>query len=206
MKSSLLLGVAAIAVIAAAPTHAEKGGRHVKTEVEHRTLERDRNATRTRTVRERVPVEDTTIVKDVTRVHPVVHETDIERILHHLKHENKNETVVRPHTEAARVIHEPVTEHVGTVPKPREHVVTRYHDVNEPEYRTRVHNVEGSPVIDLTVHRKVLDEEIEPVIHERDIRRVVEVPVYRHRTEHEPVRETETARTVVTHKREDVDP
>lgn len=114
MNFKLLAGAASAAiVVAASPVFAGHAGTHVHTIVH------------------RHPVEDRTVVREVTRVHPVI--TDIERVLHHTQIERS-------------------TQEVGPAPaQGTQHVVTHYHDVYRPE--TRVHTTEGAPAIDHEITR-----------------------------------------------------
>lgn len=129
-----------------------------------------KGGTHVHTVHQRHDVNDVTHYRDVTRVHPVHEITDVERVVHHSKVENS-------------------TENVGPAPAAgSEHTVTRYHDVYPVDHQTRVHDVEGAPVID------------------HEITRIVNENVHHRHTDHQAVKEEEAARTIVRHRREDVDP
>jgi hypothetical protein len=92
------------------------------------------------------------------------------------------------------------------MPRTREHTVTRYHDVYQDDYSTRVHEVTGSPAIFHEIHKHVTEVTVQPVVHEHDITRVVLDNHYVPRTEVEHVEIAGKARTIVKHKREDIDP
>lgn len=207
MRRYLLASVAAATLIAVSPlAYAGEGGTHTDTDVQHKTVTQERNTTKTHTVHERQDVPDVTHVRDVTRVHPVHHVTDVTRYVHHVKRVDENEYATHRHTAPTEVEHTQSTEHVGHAAHAREHTVTRYHDVNEDDYQTRVHEVTGTPVIDRHIHRHVTDVTVQPVVHEHDVTRVVVDNHYVPRTVHEPVTVHGSARTIVRHKREDVDP
>ena len=204
--NKLLASVASAALIATAPAYAGQGGTHTDTDVQHKTVTTERSTTHVKTVHQPHEVTDTTVVRDVTREHPVHHVTDITRVLHHQKTVESNEYATHRHTAPEEVEHSHSEQVVGAPERGHEHVVTHYHDVNVPDYSTRVHEVTGSPVIFHEIHRHVTDVTVQPVVHEHDITRVIIDNHHVDRTEHEAVRVAGAARTVVTHKREDVDP
>jgi hypothetical protein len=173
--------------------------------VEHKTVTKERHTTRTHTVHQRQDVEDVTHVRDVTRVHPVHHVTDVTRYLHHVVPKDTNVYSSHTHTAPAQVEHSESTVEVGRPAPAREHTVTRYHDVNQDEYETRVHEV---PVTDIDhrIHRHVTEITVQPIVHQHDVTRVVLDNHYVRRTVVEPVTVAGRGRTVVRHKREDIDP
>jgi len=205
MKLALLTGTA-VAVLFAAPAMAGMGGTHTTTDTQHRTVQENRNTTHVNTQHTTHAVPDVTIERTITRVHPVHHVTEIEKVLHHQKVVNSNENVTHRHVAPTQVEHTHSTEHAGAAGHPREHVITHYRDIYQPDYSTHVHERTGSPAIMHEIHRHVTDITVQPVVHEHDITRVIDTPRYVHRTEHEHSEVAGAARTIVTHKREDVDP
>lgn len=200
----VLASVAFIAMLP--PAYAGKGGTHTDTDLQHRTVTQEHNTTKTHTVHQRNDVEDVTHVQDVTRVHPVHHVTDVTRYVHHVVRKDENEYATHRNVAPEQVEHTHSTEQVGHAAQPREHTVTHYHDVYQDDYSTRVHEVTGTPVIDRYIHRHVTDVTVQPVVHEHDVTRVVLDNHYVKHTTHEPVQVAGSARTIVRHKREDVDP
>jgi len=205
MKRQLLMG-AAVAVAFATPAFAGFGGTHVSTDTQHHTVTENHNRTRVHTVRRPHEVEDVTVHREITRVHPVHHVTDVDRVLHHQKVENSDENVTHRHVAPARVEHTNATEQYGALEHGRVHVETTYHDVYRPDYRTVVHERDGSPAIMHEIHRHINEITVQPVIHERDVTRVENYSVHHNRNEVEHREVVGAARTIVTHKREDVDP
>ena len=126
--------------------------------------------TRVHTVTHNTPVEHVTHERTVIRVHPVHEITDVTRVLHHNVWEHK-------------------TEQEGPAPgHDTEHTVTHYVDRYPVDHQTRVHEVDGSPIVN------------------HDITRIVNHNIVHSSVDHETVREEEQARTIVRHKREDTDP
>jgi len=201
----LLSGVAAAALVAVAPAFAEFGGTHRDTQVEHKTETQHRHTTRTRTVHKPNSVDDVTHVRDVTRVHPVIHRTEVTRYLHHVVPKDEHEYETHRTVAPEQVEHTESTEQAGAPAKAREHTVTRYHDVDQDQYETRVHEVHVTD-IDHRIHKHVTEVTVQPVVHEHDITRVVLDNHYVPRTVVEPVTARGKGRTIVTHRREDIDP
>jgi len=207
MIDKLLAATTSIAaiLIAASPASAGFGGTHTDTQVEHKTVTQERNATRYHTVHQRNPVDDVTHVRDVTRVHPVHHVTEITRYLHHVVPKDSDEYTTHRTVAPEQVERTESTEQVGAPAHAREHTVTRYHDVYQDDYQTRVHEV---PVTDIDhrIHKHVTEVTVQPIVHEKDVTQVVLDNYYKPHTVIEPVEAAGKARTIVRHKREDIDP
>jgi hypothetical protein len=196
---------AAAILIAASPASGGFGGTHTDTQVEHKTVTQERNATRYHTVHQRNPVDDVTHVRDVTRVHPVHHVTEITRYLHHVVPKDSDEYATHRTVAPEQVEKTESVEQVGSPAQAREHTVTRFHDVYQDDYQTRVHEV---PVTDIDhrIHKHITEVKVQPIVHEHDVTRVVLDNHYVPRTVVESVKAAGAARTIVSHKREDIDP
>jgi hypothetical protein len=205
MNLKLLGGVASAALIAASPAWAGFGGTHTDTQVENKTVTEHRHATRTHTVHQPNAVDNVTHVRDVTCVHPVHHVTEVTRYLHHVVPKDEDQYLTHRSVAPEQIETTHSTEQVGGPAPAREHTVTRYHDVYQDDYQTKVHEV---PVTDIDhrIHRHVTEVTVQPILHEHDVTRVVLDNHYVPRTVVEPVTASGKARTIVTHKREDIDP
>jgi len=128
---------------------------------------------------------------DQTHVTTILRNTPVEDVTH-------EKTVVRIHptheiTEIERVLHhqkvEKTTEHLGPAPaEGSEHTVTHYIDLYPVDHKTVVHERDGAPAID------------------HEITRIINHNIHHHHTDHQKVTVQEAARTIVHHRREDVDP
>jgi len=205
MRGSIAACAAAL-LATALPAYAGKGGTHVTTDVRHQTRTQDRQTTRVRTVHRPNPVIDTTIDREITRVHPRHHVTDVTRYVHHVQRVDSDQYQNQTEMAPARVEHESAQEQFGALAHGTTHVVTHYHDVYKDDYSRQVHEVTSTPVIDHEIHRHIIRTTVQPVIHEKDVTHVIYDNIHRHRTQVEHEQVVGTAQTIVTHKREDVDP
>jgi len=203
--TKLASAVSIAAILAATPAAADFGGRHVDTQTEHQTQIQSRSETHTRTVHQPNPVDDVTHERVVTRVHHIHHVTVITRYLHHAIRKDRDDYVTHRTVAPERVVESHSIQTVGTPAPARERTVTQYKDVYIDDYQTVVHEIPVQDT-DLYIHRHVTDITEQPVVHEHTVTQVVLDNYYVPKTVAEPVTEDAGSRTVITQRREDVDP
>lgn len=202
----LATAASAVAILAFAPAaYAGYGYTHTETTAQQKQEMTNRNVTHYRTQHQKVNVPDITHLKEITRVHPRVHEEILDLYLHHVVPKEENTYSTRTHIAPEQVEKNYQEEHVGSPGAARSHEEIRYRDVYRDENRQVVHEHHINEV-GLTVHHHITDVTVTPIVHETIVTRVVPETVYQPQTVVEKSEVQAAPQVIVSHRREDRDP